>query len=64
MFLYNPENYNDVTTNDEPGTVYLIIAKHRSGSTGEIKLKWIKEITTYTNAKQTSNEQITSEVNE
>ena len=31
MFLYNPENYNDVTTNDEPGTVYLIIAKHRSG---------------------------------
>ena len=64
MFLYNPENYNDVTTNDEPGTVYLIIAKHRSGSTGEIKLKWIKEITTYTNAKQTTNEQITSEVNE
>ena len=64
MFLYNPENYNDVTTNDEPGTVYLIIAKHRSGSTGEIKLKWITEITTYTNAKQTSNEQITSEVNE
>lgn len=64
MFLYNPENYNDVTTNDEPGTVYLIIAKHRSGSTGEIKLKWIKEITTYTNAKQTSNEHITSEVNE
>ena len=47
MFLYNPENYNDVTTNDEPGTVYLIIAKHRSGSTGEIKLKWIKEITPY-----------------
>ena len=49
LFLYNPENYNDVISNEEPGTVHLIIAKHRSGSTGEIKLKWIKEITTYTN---------------
>ena len=63
MFLYNPENYNDTITNDEPGTVYLIIAKHRSGSTGEIKLKWIKEITTYTNAKQNQSEQ-NAEVNE
>ena len=63
MFLYNPENYNDTITNDEPGTVYLIIAKHRSGSTGEIKLKWIKEITTYTNAKQNQGEQ-NAEVNE
>ena len=52
MFLYNPENYSDAPTNDEPGTVYLIIAKHRSGSLTDgdgIKLKWIKEITTYTN---------------
>ncbi len=49
LFLYNPANYNDVTTEDEPGTVYLIIAKHRSGSVGEIKLRWVGEYTTYLN---------------
>lgn len=49
LFLYNPEKYNDVVTEDEPGTVYLLIAKHRSGSTGEVKLKWVGEYTTYLN---------------
>ncbi len=49
LFLYNPEKYNDVIPQDEPGTVYLLIAKHRSGSTGEVKLKWVGEYTTYLN---------------
>ncbi len=49
LFLYNPERYNDAITEDEPGTVYLLIAKHRSGSTGEVKLKWVGEYTTYLN---------------
>ena len=49
LFLYNPEKYNDVVTQDEPGTVYLLISKHRSGSTGEVKLKWVGEYTTYLN---------------
>lgn len=49
LFLYNPEKYNDITTNDEPGTVYLLIAKHRSGQTGEIKLRWVGEYTTFLN---------------
>ncbi len=49
LFLYNPEKYNDVTTEDEPGTVYLLIAKHRNGSTGEVKLRWVGEYTTYLN---------------
>ena len=49
LFLYNPEKYNDVVTEDEPGTVYLLISKHRSGSTGEVKLKWVGEYTTYLN---------------
>ena len=53
MFLYNPDYYNDAISQDEAGTVYLLISKHRSGSPGEVKLKWIKEITTYTNADQT-----------
>lgn len=49
LFLYNPEKYNDVVTEEEPGTVYLLVSKHRSGSTGEIKLKWVGEYTTYLN---------------
>ncbi|MBP3431946.1 MAG: replicative DNA helicase [Clostridia bacterium] len=49
LFLYNPDKYNDVQSEDEPGTVYLLISKHRSGSTGEVKLKWVGEYTTYLN---------------
>ena len=52
LFLYNPEKYNDVVTNDEPGTIYLIIAKHRNGQPGEIKLKWVGEYTTYFNLNE------------
>ncbi len=49
LFLYNPEKYNDVPQEDEPGTVELIIAKHRRGRTGTVKLRWIGEYTTFTN---------------
>ena len=49
LFLYNPEKYNDITTEEEPGTVYLLISKHRSGSTGEVKLRWVGEYTTFLN---------------
>ncbi|MBE7073514.1 MAG: replicative DNA helicase [Clostridiales bacterium] len=49
LFLYNPEKYNDVPQEDEPGTVELIIAKHRNGSTGTVKLRWIGEYTTFVN---------------
>ena len=49
LFLYNPEKYNDTPQEDEPGTVELIIAKHRRGRTGTVKLKWIGEYTTFVN---------------
>ncbi len=49
LFLYNPEKYNDVPQEDEPGTVELIIAKHRNGRTGTVKLRWIGEYTTFVN---------------
>ncbi len=49
LFLYNPEKYNDVAQEDEPGTVELIIAKHRNGGTGKVKLRWIGEYTTFVN---------------
>lgn len=50
LFLYNPEKYNDVTVAEEDaGTVYLLISKHRNGSTGEVKLRWVGEYTTFLN---------------
>lgn len=49
LFLYNPQKYNDVTTEDEPGTVYLLVSKHRNGNTGEVKLKWVGEYTIFLN---------------
>ena len=52
LFLYNPEKYNDVPQEDEPGTVELIIAKHRNGRTGTVKLRWIGEYTTFVNLGQ------------
>lgn len=49
MFLHNPEKYNDIPSSDEPGIVELIIAKHRNGQTGSVKLRWIGQYTTYVN---------------
>lgn len=50
LFLYNPEKYNDVQIPDgESGVTYLLVSKHRSGRTGEVKLKWVGEYTTYLN---------------
>ena len=49
LFLYNAEKYNDAEQPDEPGTVELIVAKHRNGSTGTVKLRWIGEYTTFVN---------------
>jgi replicative DNA helicase len=46
MFLYNPEKYNDVEI-DEPGVCELIIAKHRNGETGTVKLRWQGENVTF-----------------
>lgn len=47
MFLHNPEKYNDTPTEEEPGVVELIFAKHRNGQVGSIKLRWIGEYTTF-----------------
>lgn len=52
LFLYNPEKYNDVPQEDEPGTIELIIAKHRNGRTGTVKLRWIGEYTTFVNLNE------------
>ncbi len=52
LFIYNPEKYNDVPQEDEPGTVELIIAKHRNGGTGTVKLRWIGQYTTFVNISE------------
>ncbi len=47
MFLHNPEKYNDTPSEEEPGVVELILAKHRNGQVGSIKLRWVGEYTTF-----------------
>ncbi|MDR0849864.1 MAG: replicative DNA helicase [Christensenellaceae bacterium] len=47
LFLYNPDKHNDVVSEDPPGVCELIIAKHRNGETGTVKLRWIGEITSF-----------------
>jgi replicative DNA helicase len=45
MFLYRPENPHD----DERGITELIVAKHRNGPIGTIKLTWSEQITRFDN---------------
>jgi len=46
MFLYRDEEYHPKTT-QEPGIAEVIVAKQRSGPTGTIKLRWVKELTRF-----------------
>ena len=48
MFIYNPDIYAGDTA-IKPGIVDLIVAKHRNGSIGTVKLKFIREYATFTN---------------
>lgn len=48
MFIYKPDMYNDVVS-EEPDIAELIIAKHRNGPLGTVKLKWIGETTSFAN---------------
>lgn len=47
LFIYKADMYNDVVSSDEPGVCELIIAKHRNGSPGTVKMRWIGECTTF-----------------
>lgn len=40
MFLHRPEAYDP---EDRPGEVELVVAKHRNGPTGLVKLTWMRE---------------------
>ncbi len=47
MFIYRDEVYNEDT--EDKGIAEIIIAKHRSGPIGTVKLVWIPELTQYKN---------------
>ena len=47
MFLYRDEYYNE--DSEDKGQAEVIIAKHRSGSTGTVKLAWLGNLTKFAN---------------
>ena len=56
MFIYRPEYYN-ITEDDHGSTIGmadLIVAKHRSGGTGEVRLRFVKEFARFENPPQDS----------
>lgn len=55
MFIHNPSKYGDTNLEDGPNICELIVAKHRNGALGTIKLKWIPEITTFVDVGKSSN---------
>lgn len=55
MFLHNPERYSDIPSEEEPGIVELILAKHRAGACGSVKLRWIGEYTTFVGLEEKVN---------
>lgn len=49
MFLYRDDYYNPKS--EEPNVFEIIIAKHRSGETGTVKLRWFSEYTKFHNLR-------------
>ena len=46
MFIYKADMYNDVIS-EESDVAELIIAKHRNGPLGTVKLRWNGETTSF-----------------
>lgn len=51
LFIHKPDLYNDIVV-EEPGICELIVAKHRNGETGSVKMKWIGEYVTFIDANK------------
>lgn len=52
MFIYRPEYYNitaDEDGNTTQGLGELIIAKHRNGSTEDVKIRFVNHLAKFTN---------------
>ena len=50
MFLYRDDYYNE--NSEEKNIAEVIIAKHRGGSTGTVKLAWIANYTKFANSER------------
>ena len=46
MFLYR-DDYYEKENSEKPGVCDVIIAKHRSGPTGDIELTWVDRYTRF-----------------
>lgn len=61
MFVYRPDLYNDVPSEDEPGVCEIIIAKHRNGPLSTIKVRWIGETTSFANLSYKPKKSVSSD---
>ncbi|MEG1751825.1 MAG: replicative DNA helicase [Clostridia bacterium] len=52
MFIHDPSMYNDVVTEDDPDMREIILAKHRNGETGSVKVRWVGELVTFFDINQ------------
>ena len=50
MFLYRDDYYNE--DSEKKNVAEVIIAKHRSGSTGTVELLWLGNYTKFTNIEK------------
>jgi replicative DNA helicase len=58
MMLYRPEYYAKYRTDENRGMAEVVIAKHRNGATGEIRLQFFPEHMRFENRAPTGVEQI------
>lgn len=58
IFVYRPDMYNDVPENEKGQDIAeIIVAKHRNGPQGTVKVKWMSKITTFMNLEKDANAQ-------
>lgn len=50
MFLYRDDYYNE--DSEDKGLAEVIVAKHRAGSTGTVKLVWLGNYTKFANMER------------
>lgn len=52
MFIYRPEYYKILVDENEESTLgkaFILIEKHRSGGTGDVRLRWVKDFAKFEN---------------
>lgn len=63
MFIHKPDIPADATEEQRRNYMCeIIIAKHRNGALGEVKVKWMGDITTFVNLEKDANEQSLDEL--